>query len=96
MEHELVNIGRLADAAKIRLSDAEAAELQRDMGPLFELAESLVDVEIPKITYKDAAITISELRADIPVKATCLDEIFDQAPTGSGGSGGFTIPRLLE
>ena len=94
MTKDSADIMRLADAAKIRLSDTEATVLLQDIEPLFKLAESLADAEIPEATFKGAAISISELRADIPMRADCLDEIFDQAP--SGGGRGFTIPRLLE
>ena len=88
------DIGRLASIAKIRLGDAEVVEILREMAPLFDLADSLSDVETWDAARAKTAMDVSALRDDIPAPATGKEIYMEQSP--SEGGDGFVIPRLLE
>jgi len=71
------DIRKHASAAKIYLSDAEAEELNRDMAPLFEMAESLPDISMSEATEPLPNINMSEAAVSLP--GLSMSQVADNA-----------------
>ena len=97
----------MASIAKIWISDGEAEELAGDLSPLFEMADSLAGAEMGVDESAAGAAPLGHARSSVPVDAlrediarpivagaAATDIYYEQSP--SGGSDGFTIPRLLD
>ena len=88
-----MDIAKIASSAQIYLMDGEAERVARELAPIIFLADSLPgDDKNPAEGV--AAIDISDLREDTPVREIDPSLFIEQSP--SGGGGGFTIKRLLE
>lgn len=84
---------KLADLAKIRLNSDELAAMEKDLESVLGLMDTLRGIEPPEGTESGSgAVTMAQLREDIPVPSMDTELLTSQAPNDSN----FTVPKILE
>lgn len=88
-------IERLAELARLDLSDAEREAMREDLNEILELAESIQDVDTDDVPPTYHAVPIDNVFGPDEVRPSIdVETVLDGAPDVSDGY--FVVPRVIE
>jgi len=90
-----LDVRYVADLVRLRLSDAEIAELQPQLEQVLSYIEQLKEVNVDAIEpTAHASAVYNVFRADIPRDGFTQEQATANAP--HSGSGLFLVPKVVE
>ena len=88
------DVRRIARLARIRIEDAEADSLARDLGAVLGYVELLDSLDTSGVEATSTVIPLATpLRADEPAAPLAPDVVVMNAPAAQGSA--FAVPRVL-
>ena len=93
---ERAEVERIADLARLRLTDAEIENTSRELTKILAFVEqmSALDLEGVEPTAHVTFEGAGELRADVPVPELGAEVALAEAPRREGG--GFAVPQFVD
>lgn len=90
-----INVEKVANLAKLSLSDEEKALMQAELGAIIGFADKLSEIDTDGVEITAHIVPINNvLRADEVTNQPNRDEILSNAPTKADGY--MTVPKTVE
>ncbi len=88
------DVRRIARLARIRVGDAEADSLARELGGVLGYVELLDSLDTSGVEATSTVIPLATpLRADEPAAPLALESVLGNAPSSEGSA--FAVPKVL-
>ncbi len=88
-------VERIADLARLSLSEAEADELTRQLASILDYVEKLAEIDVDAVEPTSHAIPFEMiLRADEPRPGLATREALENAPAHDAET--FVVPKVIE
>ena len=95
MSVDTATVRRIANLARIAISDEEAARLAPELGNILDWIEQLSEVDTADVAPMTAVIPNTlRLRDDIVTDGGIRDKVLANAPEAEHGF--FTVPKVIE
>lgn len=86
-------VRHVARLARLRLSDAEEAEMAEQLSGILEHVDRISSLDLDAVEPTTHVVELSNrLRPDIPVEAPSRESLLDSAPDSDGGPDAFEVP----
>lgn len=90
-----INVDKVANLAKLRLSDEEKEAMRADMAAIIGFADRLSDIDTSGVAVTAHIVPLKNvLRDDEVTNSPDRDELLKNAPTEADGC--ITVPRTFE
>jgi len=91
----LAQVLHVAKLARLKLSDEEARQMQRQLDAILGYMEGLDELDVSEVPPTFHSIPMdAPMRRDVPEPCSDRSEILAQAPESA--EGGFAVPLVLE
>ncbi len=90
-----INVDKVANLAKLSLTDDEKASMQSELGAIIGFADKLSEIDTDGVEITAHIVPITNvLRADAVTNQPDRDELLFNAPTKADGY--MTVPKTFE
>lgn len=95
MSLDAATVRRIAKLARIRVDDAEVAQLQNELSGILSWIEQLNEVDVTGVVPLTGGAQMAlRMRADVVTDGGRLDEVLANAPDRAGNF--YAVPKVVE
>ena len=95
MAIDQATVRKVANLARIRVSDEQVANLEGELNQILEFVEQLSEVNTDSVAPLTSAVEMTQpLRADVVNDGGYADQIVKNAPASDDGF--FLVPKVIE
>ena len=95
MEIDTETVLRIARLSRIKISEAESTDIQKDLNRIVEFVKKLSEIDVDEISqFNFGKINIEDMRKDSVTIYDNTEDILKN--TKSKNQGFFTVPKIVE